>query len=311
MLHDLGKQGRLTREVVLKRFRAQSPLFHTVKNHNVELAHLMIEKGDLTPEQILQQDGYDSRSILHQAIINKDIRMVKMLLEATQSSPESIEKSVDLQNSTPLHFAVMSGDFESVRLLFEKGKISPRSILQKNKSGETPIFMALRNRDLKIVKFLIQRGGLSPEQVGQKANNRVSFLQAMLIRLNAEKSGVRPSAGAVTISELLSALADDGVLHSNQLSFQDKYGDTPLHTAALLGHVRELQPLFIKGILSSEQLSIENKDGKTPFQMADARGKSILLKYMEPKQVQRELDHVENDEETKKILLEALKDRAH
>jgi ankyrin repeat protein len=271
----------------------------------------MIKTAELTPGQILQQDGYNSRSILHEAIMNKDIPMVEMILDATKPSPELIEKSVDQKNSTPLHLAVNNGDFESVRLLFEKGKISPRSILQKNKNGETPIFLALRNRDLKIVKFLIQRGGLSPEQVEQQSNDHLNILQAMLIQFKAEKHGIIASPGAVTIFELLSALTDDGLLNSNRLSFQDKDGDTPLHTAALLGHVRELQPLFLKGILSSEQISIENKDGKTPFQLADARDKSIFLQHMEINQIQRELEHVGNDEKTKNTLLNALKYRAH
>ena len=66
-------------------------------------------------------------------------------------------------------------------------------------------------------------------------------------------------------------------LTNNCLNVTDKYGWTPLHTAAVNGEIeitKFLAPLM-------DKLNARNEDGKTPIDLAKRKGHNEVVKFLE------------------------------
>lgn len=316
-VHELGELGKLTPERILERRVGErrllypeyqrSPLLTAVDNRDVDLVRFLIHAGKLTPEQILQQDGFSGseHTILHQAIANSNTPMIRMILDEIQS-PEIIENSVNWQLRTPLHSAVLSNDPEVVQLLFDRGKITASSLLKADKYGETALHIAARQSNVKMIEALFHNAQLTPDQTSiQDKNGRTPLHNAILF-----VSGRETPKNSSLIQTIIMRLVRLGNLTANHLSLPDLYGETPLHLAAKFGNIRALEVILGLGILSPEQISLENKEGKTAFQLAaNPESRKLLIQYLDKSSLQKEMSRPNIANYWKDLLLQEYQKR--
>jgi hypothetical protein len=268
LVQILTELGKWTPETVLEEFRGRTPLSVAVEQGNVDLARSLIHTASLSEEQALRKNGAEGTTILDKALIQLDLPMIEMIL--TQFPDSATRKNK--YGETPAYVAVWKGHLDLLRLLMKFGAVSPKQLAQKNSYGNTPLhdLFSFAFAQLQMKAYQLKR----PEPASPQA--------------------------------MIEALIESGNLKPEHLLAQNGYGDTPLHLAARFGYTTEIETLLKLAGPSQEIVSMENKDRKTPFQFANPSGKSILLKYMLPDQIRRELKYVGKDKATEALLLKAL-----
>ena len=189
----------------------------------------------------------DSETPLHIAVRQVQNDTIIQLLSLENCNP-------DLKNSesdTPLHIACYMKSLHIIRQLLERScsiqlpnkKSETAQDIPLNEDGDYLLHIACQWGDVGIVRYLITEGCM-PTAQSYSSKNTALYIAVV----NGQKD---------TIIELLCKECD--------LSIQNKYGDTPLHTA-----VRLNQTAAIAQLLAHPQcnISVQNKDGDTALQVA-------------------------------------------
>ncbi|WP_061249950.1 ankyrin repeat domain-containing protein [Leptospira alstonii] len=143
-------------------FIGPSPLYFAIKNENVEIARLLLEKG---ADANFQNDAFYDKSLLYFAIENENIEIVRLLLE---KGADANAKNCDFfRRCNYLLFNVIErySNFppkkdrrpEIIRLLLEKGGADVNATLAED--GTSPLHYAVEKRhNIQIVKQLVEHG---------------------------------------------------------------------------------------------------------------------------------------------------------
>jgi ankyrin repeat protein len=146
----------------------------------------------------------------------------------------------DKNSNTPLHWASNNGHVQVVNKLVEYGA----DIEAKDSEGRTPLYDACRNDHVAVVNELLCPG------VDIDANNDSNDSSSTIL-------GKRKSRGA-------------------NIEAQDRYGDTPLHLAALMGYLAVVKALLSCGA----DILAANNYGRHPIHYALTNRRSEVSKYL-------------------------------
>ena len=206
--------------------------------HGACLNKCLIELG--APLNAVNREG---RTPLHNAIIFGSVDAVQTLLEA---GADAFAK--DNIHCNAFHLAVMHNRKAALRILLKESRML--SLLHEgNSKGETPVHTALRTsqRDILAILMPVVQGQIS----NQKDANGNNYLHL------AATSGDWRALG-----HMLNTPSAQRML--NETNY---YGSTPLHVAAMKGHVQCLEMLLGQGAMIHK-----NHSGYTPFMSACAYG---------------------------------------
>lgn len=187
--------------------------------------------------------------------------MVRTLLE----HGASIDPHPDV-GGTALHCAVSGEHLYCVEVLLESQDCNLDDPIQP--SGDTPLHTASRGAHSGIVSLLLKHGA---EVTQRNANGRTSLHCACRWdRLQNVETILRHCSESSTLSRLL--------------SIGDADGNTPLHTAAIQGHIEITRRLLDSG---ASALSL-NKAAQTPAQAAKRANAIGCAQVLGPKQREEE-----------------------
>jgi len=177
----------------------ETPLYQAVKEDNVELVKLLIEKADL------EEKNEDGETALHRAVDLKNDELVELLLAAGAEV-----NSVDKQGKTVLMFAsrLHFGNFRAIHNIVKLLLAAKASVNAVSESGETALSMAVERSNVELVKLLL----------ASKATVNVR-----------DNEGVTPLHLAALISdvEIVEILLKNGA----DVNAVDESGETPLTIA--------------------------------------------------------------------------------
>ena len=252
-----------------------------VERGNLPVAEYLVgknAKGDTTDKQ--------GRTPLHVAIQEGNRDIIKLLVE----SYPNILHTTDNEGNPPLEYAFQKGnDMVMYVLGLQNVGASDEQMYLKQKGGgsDTALHLAVTSGSPKtveeVISILIKRknlntyinfGGaffeLSPLQYAfakiKKVLNRHTII-AILIQNGADIKYV--GGHGITTLHLAAYVGDDYYVEyclNADLGVNpiDIYGDTPLHNAALKGHIKTVSLLLKKGA----DRNIKNSEKETPYDLA-------------------------------------------
>ncbi|KAL5568822.1 hypothetical protein UlMin_025397 [Ulmus minor] len=168
----------------------------------------------------------------------------------------------DREGRTPLHVAAGKGNIRCVKVLVESGADKDA----KSRDGRTALYRAAASGDRSMVEMLLEMGadptvasdrGRTPVEVARdKGHTKVA---EMLERGEAVLMAARRGD-----SNYLESLLRTGA----NLNFQDQYGLTALHAAAIKGHKEVILMLIEFGM----DLESQDNEGHAPLHLAVVGG---------------------------------------
>jgi len=180
-------------------------------------------------------------TVFLEAAKSGDFATVRTLLT---ENPGFVNAKDTQYGATALHWSSLRGHTAIVALLLDRGA----NVSLKNNEGETPLTVAERAKRLDIVRLLREAGGTSSVTIFEAA--KLGDVSAVRRLLDENGSLVN--------------LPDTG------------FGATPLHWAALRGHVEVVRVLLEKGA----DASIRNTDGETPLQVAERAKRTEVVQLL-------------------------------
>ena len=210
----------------------------------------------------------DDRTVLHIAAENSGIEFVQLILT---TNPDINAKENETL-STPLHSAASAGNTRVCRLLLDRGS----TIDLPNKTNHTALHLAVLDGHLETANLLLDYG-FSPKKTAvfespvlhYAANEGNKNIIAPLIRAGADPEAENTHKhralhfaarkGHVEFVEQLFTTVSNLEVHP-----QDSDGKTPLHLAAIAGHLETIQALQAKGA----QQTIEDSSKNLPIHYA-------------------------------------------
>ena len=195
----------------------EPPIILAVRMNNLELIKELMAKSELT----VNVAGKKKKTPLHIAAANDNLQIAQALL---QHGADVHLKDAD--EFTPLHTACCSGSINIVELILrERPKDTSTLLTEKDQHGNTPLMIAKKSphSNAAIVKLLISHN------VDLRYTNELS--ESLLHMF-----------GPVDNSEINLAITAKA---PSLLSRRNFYRQTPLHTAAKMGHKESLQ-VFIQ-----------------------------------------------------------------
>ena len=198
-------------------------LHSAIKNKNIEIVKLLLEKGaaDLKDSEFtlllddkgntpLQDD--EGNTLIHTAVKEEVTEIVKELFLKTK-----YKKFIDIRDKkgkTPLHTAVKDEKIDIVRLLLDNGA-NPNAV---SKEGETPLLIAAQFDNIDIVNLLLEKGA-DPKNVDED-EKPIQDKEGYTHLHHAVENGN---------TDLVTLLLEKGVVGS--INIQDNKDNTPLDTA--------------------------------------------------------------------------------
>lgn len=177
---------------------------------------------------------------------NTPLEIVKELL-----SHHAETQVKNLSGEIPLHLAAINGRDAIIKMLIE---YTPYSINEPDAELNSPLHLAVQNRRIEAVQGLLQL------QAARNTKNRDSTTPLHIAIENRDEK---------IVSLLLATEAvNDKIVHT-----RDRWGNTPLHHAALKGNVFIIRALLEKGA----QKNMINFRGQKPYDIASNQEVKQLL----------------------------------
>ena len=190
----------------------EAPIILAIRINNLQLIKELMAK----PELNVNVTGKKGKTPLHMVAANDSHQIAQALLQHGANVHLK-----DADGYTPLHSACYSGSINIVELIFKERPEDTRTLLtKKDQHGNTPVMIAKKSpySNAAIVKLLISHG-VDVQYTNEKNE---SLLHMFGPTDNAESN--------------LAITAKDPSL----LSYRNFYRQTPLHTAAMMGHTETL-----------------------------------------------------------------------
>ncbi|KAL3506036.1 hypothetical protein ACH5RR_031418 [Cinchona calisaya] len=225
-----------------------------------------------------------NNTVLHVAALFGNTKSVKVILALSSSL---LLSRVNIRGETALHIAAKEGHLDIVHLLVETAKTS-QQVLESgitlvkemlritDKDEDTALHKAVRNRQCNVVKILAKedpefafppnKAGETPVYLAAEGGCNVCLSQILNICVSPAYDGPcgRTALHAAAIFNY-QGLCEEA----------DTYGWTPLHYAALFGHVQRVRQILI--INMSQAYLATNKDQVTALHIAASQGHTKVM----------------------------------
>ena len=304
----------------------QTPLFFAVINGHLNIVRLLINNEYCDP----MHEDLSGSTPLHYAAIYGRAEILKCLINEAKCDPKCMNNFGNLSHCASLkptetNVRTELGKLNIILFLIENYE----GLLTKNRFGDTFLHIAARNGYLKIVKHLVSnykwclqlsnRFGLTIADIAPLFDNQevVEFLQQHTTSTHSPPSVIHLSALLGHISSIQHYITD--LQYDPDL--RDSIGRTPLHYAAMRGHLIIIQylvssnadplsedvfhnlPLHYAAALGhldvvqflvniGSPLTARGVWDKTPAEMAAAGGHKNVLDYLDSLQDDDGLDWV-------------------
>ncbi|KAK6234390.1 hypothetical protein QUC31_006796 [Theobroma cacao] len=280
LLHHAVSCGNL--EIVKKMIKRQKSVLYDLSTREAEsllrvatqlansedMVNLLLEAGLRTASRGEEEDGHDAGfyqldprweskgwTELHVAVAFDRTEELVELLRKGRREPFDWR---DKEGRTPLHLAASKGNIECAKILVESG-VDKNA---KSKDGRTALFRAAANGNRRMVEMLIELDAdpTIPDDRGRSAFDiaRDKGHEEMVeIMERGEEVLMAARRGDAT---RLQSLLQKGAA----TNFQDQYGLTALHAAAIKGH-KDVVSLLIE---SGSDLEHRDNEGHTALHLA-------------------------------------------
>ncbi|KAI4352835.1 hypothetical protein L6164_007049 [Bauhinia variegata] len=241
--------------------------------------------------QLITKANVKGDTPLHVAARSGDLSLVKVILEAyAKHSPNSKEELCKRTNdfgNTPLHEAVVKNHFAAAQMLYNVNKLVA---LYLNKEDKSPLYLAVESGKKELVYLLLK----APIENHDKIQKGKSPLLAAIMRIHQGERKKRIVYGPMAEGWLKNparlpsfprtesspkeylAILDDILKARPELKYiKDKTGGTPLHCAALLGHLEGVRKLLAEDPSSALEW---NTKGYLPIHLASKKGHVSVVK---------------------------------
>ncbi|XP_042517054.1 protein ACCELERATED CELL DEATH 6-like [Macadamia integrifolia] len=246
------------------------PLHEAIRNHNLEVAKLLIEADPgwscydndadesliylaartgnkdmvkLIVEQPAAYGGPKGEKALYVAAARKDFEIV----EALSEKKIELIKGADENGKTPLHYAAEYGNYKIVEKLISK---YPCSAITLDENGQSPLHIAASKSYRKVVAELIKHCPECMEQLSRQKGKSI-------LHFAVESGSLRTVIYVVEILGL-----------QRLINQPDMDGNTPFHLAAKLTSSRTF---FYFVFDSMQDQKAVNKDQQTAFHIHDSQ----------------------------------------
>ena len=288
--------------------KGQTLLHCACQNGHVKLVDILVEdyNFDLTARDV------DGNTPLHVAVLNCQVETVKhlvtqhkvdvhctnnhcatpLMVAALHGYIDVIENLVtgfhcvpevkDVFGKTLLHYACEGGHTKLVDNLISKYKLD---IFGKDNDGNTPLHIAALHGQAKTVKYLINR-----HKVVKSSKNNIESTPLWLAARNGHLEVVKilyysecnernllHFACRGDHTKLLDEIVSEHQIDLTQPEINDDDGNTPLHLAAMEGHIKTVKHLIIK---YKVEVDLTNKDNSSSLCTAVSNGKEHVMKVL-------------------------------
>lgn len=251
------------------------------------------DKHGMKPIQVAALREHTSLLELFEELIKKDERFIIWVAQSPcpRSLKHHIDNNPDLLNKTNsvkqtlLHLSAQAGQIENVMFFLERGL----NVDAQDTSKRTPLFLAVTKGHVAVVQLLLDRGANitltadGDETVLHAAafNNfsNISLLEILLPRkselIHAQDSdGKTPLHKAVYGNpkpNVVKWLVENGA-NPNEVN---KFGFTPLHWAAMHGHLESVKFLMSQSV----RTDVKNANNENPIDLALRFEKDHVMHY--------------------------------
>lgn len=251
-IHGLARSG--SREELLALLAKPKTDVNLPRNDGATPLHIAAKSANHTALKVLLAAGAnrearteEGETPLHWAVRAGDLKAVELLLQM-KANPHAQNE----QGKTALHFAAERGQAAIAKLLLEH-KVNPNC---QDRMGETPLLLAVEEGHHETVLTMLQceadptienlQGESSLEiasEKGLKAISQTLSAKTKDVEAYVEESEIFRTAYAGDVEKADKLLADNPEL----VSARNKDGQTPLHIAASLGHLKLADMLLAHG----------------------------------------------------------------
>ncbi|XP_013386790.1 transient receptor potential cation channel subfamily A member 1 homolog, partial [Lingula anatina] len=266
-----------------------TPLHLAAEKGNIEIVGMLFDAGQkkdgwVTLSQMVTDQNVEQNTALHLAVNNSHYEVAKLIIEKG-----GLDNETSKYLSTPLHLASVGGDVRVVQLLLD----SNARVDALNHNQETPLHKAAENDHPEVVELLLKSNA---DIEKRNEDNCTALLLAacwgnpevikVLLKYNAdpsaadknEKTAIFWAAENNHVSCLQVLLKNPKV--TKLIDEPDRYGNTPLHIAAQLGHINCVKLLMEHNAMVDDK----NEDEQTPLHLAAMYDQPLVVRELVNKQ---------------------------
>ena len=237
-----------------------STLLHLVSSEGLHyLVDWILEKSITISKMLRAKDGY-GRIPLHEASVNGHAVIVRRFLAL---DPQLVHEK-DGEGATSLHRAADAGQTEVVQILIANGA----DVFEKDNYGLYAVHRAVASSKVESAEIIFKRmseivkaGGGPTMYLEERREGPESTLLHYVAGLGYEQG----------VEWLLQAGAE--------AMATDRWGDTPLHKAAIGGHTTVVIHL-LRCVTTSESVDVQTSQGHTALHFAAMYGRTRLIKTL-------------------------------
>uniref|UniRef100_T1ILR7 Ion transport domain-containing protein n=1 Tax=Strigamia maritima TaxID=126957 RepID=T1ILR7_STRMM len=253
---------------------------------HIAIAKLLLDAAELkggwvkVAQMVSDQDDAQNTA-LHLAVDNGHCDIVKLLIQkgADVNAPR-------LNFIYPLHLAAVSGNLDIVKLLVTENNARIDCL---NRGQETPLYRAAEYNQTDVINYLILHGAMIERR--DKDNFTPLLIAACEGHVDAIKCLLKHGADIFAVDKndksAVYWAAEENHLESLVILLQepkakellarpDRFGNTPLHVAAMKGYLSVVQYLLDQ----DAQIDHKNEDEQTPLHFAAKHGKTKVVREL-------------------------------